>query len=118
MKGWKAREDAARNRRSLEASRQDIREIRRRHRMDEEVRLAAEAFGDVADTEAPGPEPTAEPEPVPVPPDAVVDPEPTPDRFSAMADDDLRLFLAQNGVRPDGRWSREKLIEKARAVQA
>lgn len=40
-----------------------------------------------------------------------------PDTFAAMSDEDLRKFLEEKtGVRPDGRWNRERLENMARGA--
>lgn len=43
--------------------------------------------------------------------------EATPDRFETMPDDEIREFLAGNGVRVASNWGRDALLRHARATE-
>lgn len=114
-------------RREREDRRAPIREARAKLIADLDAAREAEARGEApAVVEPAGSPPATEPAPAPIPASAVVDddmvdpadaPVPgVPDRFEAMSDDVLREFIAKAGERVDGRWKRDMLLSKARAV--
>lgn len=140
MKGWSIRQAAAARRNQNSAERAEIDRIRREHieRLDAEARGEAQRAPESADT-APVDETPAQPEEVAqsgalIPEEAVIpasDPvadAETPaqadeeagksDRFDIMPDDEIREFLASNGVRVASNWGRDALLRHARATEA